>query len=96
MNLSYDNTGITLDVHNTGTVITQDDQQLLFRRFWQGGPGRSYVAGTGLGLYLCRQIVEAHEGKIWCLSDFEIGTTFSFTIPFAPARTESSQEIYDV
>lgn len=65
-----------IDVHNRGSFIPEDDRKRLFQRFWQGAEGKRYVPGTGLGLYVCRQIMDAHNGTISCASD-KSGTTFS-------------------
>ncbi|CAN5324191.1 hypothetical protein BH11CYA1_BH11CYA1_15570 [soil metagenome] len=68
-------------VQDDGPGIKLEDQQNLFNRFWQGTPGKKYTHGTGLGLYLCKQIVEAHHGKITCYSVPPGGTTFTVTLP---------------
>jgi len=47
-------------VSDTGDGIAKEDQSKLFQRFWQGGAVKRYAAETGLGLFLCRQIAEAH------------------------------------
>lgn len=52
---------ITLTVKDTGSGITPDEQSILFQRFRPGSRKRS---GSGLGLYLSQQIVQAHQGKI--------------------------------
>ena len=68
-------------VKDTGKGISEEDLPKLFQRFWQAASGGRYYASTGLGLYLCRQIVESHEGKIWCESKPGVGSSFFFTLP---------------
>ncbi|HEY9870902.1 MAG TPA: ATP-binding protein [Candidatus Obscuribacterales bacterium] len=54
---------------------------VLFQRFWQGEPGKRYVASTGLGLYLCKRIVDLHGGSIQCASTRQAGTVFTVALP---------------
>jgi signal transduction histidine kinase len=71
---------VMIKVADTGKGILEENKPKLFQRFWQAGsPGR-YYASTGLGLYLCRRIVEAHNGRIWCESTFGKGSAFYFTL----------------
>ncbi len=83
INYEEDNGSVIIHVFNTGSYIKPSEQAKLFQRFWQGESGKRYVASTGLGLYLCRQIIEAHNGSITCKSDENKGTTFSITLPSA-------------
>lgn len=75
---------VTFSVKDKGIGLSLEDQDKLFQRFWQGAAGKDYSAGTGLGLYLCRQIVEAHKGKINCNSVPGQGSIFSFSLPTNP------------
>jgi signal transduction histidine kinase len=74
------------DVHVTvvdhGPGIYSGDVPRLFDRFWQldGSSTRSH-GGTGLGLYICRRLVEAHGGRIWCESRLGVGSEFTFVLP---------------
>lgn len=70
-----------LSVEDTGKGISEEDKPKLFQRFWQSSSGGRYYASTGLGLYLCRKIVEIHGGKIWCRSELGKGSEFSFSLP---------------
>lgn len=76
-----DDERINLQVTDSGPGVPQAERGHLFQRFWQGGAGKAYTPGTGLGLYLCRQIVEAHAGEI-CYNDQEsAGASFLVRLP---------------
>jgi len=66
-------------VSDNGNGIPQEDIPKLFNRFSQGTT-RKRSTGTGLGLYLSRQIVEAHGGKIWLNSKLNKGSEFTFLL----------------
>lgn len=53
----------------------------LFNKFYRSHRSRQQVSGTGLGLYICKAIVESHGGSIWVSSIEGQGTTFGFTMP---------------
>jgi PAS domain S-box-containing protein len=72
---------LTITVEDSGAGIPAEELPKLFQRFAQGSSGRRQSAGTGLGLFLCRQIVEAHGGNITCSSQEGHGSKFLFTIP---------------
>lgn len=74
---------VVISVEDTGIGIPEDDIPKLFKRFSQG-TGIRRSTSTGLGLYLSRQIVEAHGGKIWLESKVNQGSKFKFSIPLAP------------
>lgn len=69
-----------IGIKDTGKGISEEDQPKLFQRFWQAAGSGRYYASTGLGLYLCRKIVERHNGRIRCKSVPGEGSTFQFTI----------------
>ncbi len=71
---------LQISVKDTGTGMPKGDVTKLFKRFSQGS-SKKRSAGTGLGLYLSRQIVEAHGGKIWAESEVGKGSVFTFLIP---------------
>jgi PAS domain S-box-containing protein len=71
-----------LEVHNGGEPICEEDMEQLFHRLWQG---KRFGAGAGLGLFLCRQIAEGHNGSMTCLSSREEGTVMKLTVPISPS-----------
>jgi signal transduction histidine kinase len=66
-----------------GEGIPEDYLPFLFERFYRV-PGERTVTGTGLGLYICKQIIMAHHGKIWVESILDKGTTFFIELPSNP------------
>ena len=68
-----------------GPGIPQDSLALIFERFYRVR-GEKAVTGTGLGLYICRQIIQAHRGKIWAESTPGQGTTFFIQLPIDSPR----------
>lgn len=79
-------THATITVADQGPGIPRSLQDKLFDRFWQGGPDTKYTAATGLGLYLCKRIVQAHGGTIECRSDDNRGCSFIIRLPLATAQ----------
>ena len=73
------NNDFIFSVSDNGNGIPQSDIPNLFKRFSQGTT-RKRSTGTGLGLYLSRQIIEAHNGKIWVDSKINKGSEFSFLL----------------
>jgi len=73
----------TVKVTDNGAGIKLDELPHLFERFYQGQSDRQ-AKGSGLGLYLSRQIVEAHSGTIWAENRQPIGATFAFRLPTFP------------
>ena len=69
-------------VSDTGIGIAEIDQEKVFEPFAQATDGTTRVIqGTGLGLPICREIVEHHGGRLWLQSRLGAGSTFQFTLP---------------
>jgi len=76
--------GIMVSVIDTGIGISPEDQARVFDKFTQVGDTLTDKPhGTGLGLPICREIVEGHGGRIWVESQPGAGSTFSFVLPLA-------------
>ncbi len=80
--------GVLVEVKDTGVGIAEEDLPHLFHAFYQvEKPAGRVQKGLGLGLYICKQIVEAHGGRIWAESvpaqrgNSIHGSTFRFIIP---------------
>lgn len=78
-------------VHDTGCGLAAAEAERIFERLYQvpnidGGSAQ----GVGLGLYICRELVQSHGGKIWVESELGRGSTFCFSIP----REQSSEAIH--
>ncbi len=71
--------GVRISVTDTGSGIDAETLHHLFDRFWQAR--RSGRAGSGLGLFITRRIVEGHGGRIWAESTVGKGSTFHITLP---------------
>jgi signal transduction histidine kinase len=83
-----------LSVSDQGIGIPSDDVPHLFDRFHRAAnvDDRRYQ-GLGLGLYICRGIVEQHGGRIWATSELGAGSTFHVELPLAPQPEPAEPEI---
>jgi len=68
-----------------GPGIPKESLPLIFERFYRVRSEKT-VTGTGLGLYICKQIIAAHRGKIWAESNPGQGTTFFIELPITPSN----------
>jgi PAS domain S-box-containing protein len=77
---------VLFQVRDTGIGIPPDKLELIFDRFQQVDASTSRSqGGTGLGLTICREIIQQHGGKIWVESQLGLGSTFCFTLPISHA-----------
>lgn len=73
---------VEIAIQDSGIGISREEQERLFTRFFRSSRAiRIKTDGTGVGLYIAKNIVNTHKGKIWVESGEGKGTTFHFTIP---------------
>src|SRR6185369_14199803 len=74
---------IVVAISDTGIGIAPEDHKAVFEQFKQVGGDTltDKPKGTGLGLPICKEIVEHHGGRIWLESEIGKGSTFSFALP---------------
>jgi len=75
-------------VQDFGIGIPTSVVDNLFTKFYRSHKSRQVASGTGLGLYLCKTIIESHGGSIWVRSSEDRGTTFGFTLPLYASVAE--------
>jgi len=81
--LTENNTMLQISIEDNGTGIPVDKMDNLFHKFYQIDTSLERKhGGSGLGLVICKGIVEGHGGKIWIDKENRNGATFRFTIPF--------------
>ena len=72
----------TLSVRDEGIGIKAEDTDKLFERYYRVNSDSAVSAsGFGIGLYLCAEIIQRHDGRIWVESEIGKGSTFSFSLP---------------
>lgn len=77
-----DKKSILIQIKDTGIGIPKEQQKRVFSRFFRGENAiRKETKGTGLGLFIAKNIIESHGGKIWFESEQDKGTSFYFTLP---------------
>jgi PAS domain S-box-containing protein len=73
---------ITVSVSDTGFGIAAEDMSHLFQKFYRiDSTATRTIGGTGLGLYLCRTVIELFQGRLWVESKVGKGSTFKFSLP---------------
>lgn len=78
---STENDMLLISITDTGAGIAPEDSEYVFTAFQQTDSGLRQGGGTGLGMPICKKLVEAHEGNIWFESETGQGTTFFVELP---------------
>lgn len=81
-------THLVTHVIDQGVGISIEDQNKLFTKFFRAEEEAAKgIPGTGLGLFIVKQLIEKMSGTIWVNSEKGLGSTFSFSLPLAPPAT---------
>jgi signal transduction histidine kinase len=83
--LAEDGRFLRVDVRDNGPGVDARDREIIFDKFRQAAHSPALAQGSGLGLHICRRIVEHFGGRIWVTSRGGAGSCFSFTLPRADA-----------
>lgn len=92
--ISWNSEKFLLSLTDSGQGLPAGEEDRVFDKYWTGK--RSKGAGTGLGLFICRSIVEAHGGKISCLNAPGKGASFSITIPRQKENLQTKESTGEV
>ena len=86
---------VDLTVRDTGSGIPPEVLPRIFDRYFttKQGPDASGKGGTGVGLAMCREIIESHQGKIRVESTVGVGTAFTLKLPQAKAHAASAVSV---
>jgi PAS domain S-box-containing protein len=77
IDVTGDNEHVTVSIADSGIGIPKEDQVHLFQKFYRvDNTATREIGGTGLGLYLCRRLTEAMNGRLWVDSEYKKGSTF--------------------
>lgn len=79
-----ENEGVIIHIEDHGPGIPQRFLPHIFDRFFRNPELEPYVHGSGLGLFICKKIIQAHQGQIYATSTVGEGTTFHIMLPFNP------------
>jgi signal transduction histidine kinase len=84
---------VIVKIADTGIGLEENDMDKLFTKFFQAdSSAKRKYAGSGLGLSICRGMIEEHGGKVWAESKFGKGSTFTFTLPLFGAKKKDNDK----
>jgi PAS domain S-box-containing protein len=72
-----------ISISDNGIGVPEQELETIFNKFVQSSRTKTSAGGTGIGLAICKHIVNKHGGKIWATNNPDQGVTFSFTIPLS-------------
>jgi len=74
---------IKFSIADSGVGIPEKEHKLIFEKYIQSSNNKHKVGSTGLGLPICKELVNLHNGKIWVENNRDKGAIFSFVLPLA-------------
>jgi K+-sensing histidine kinase KdpD len=83
---------VTIEVEDCGWGISKEDLERIFQPYFRTETAKGQYSGHGLGLALCKIIVEAHGGRIYAVSDLGRGTTFRVVLPLPTAEVRTRND----
>lgn len=87
---------IEVSISDTGIGIAKEDLEKLFTKFFRGeNVVKIQTEGSGLGLYIAKNIVKRHGGDVWIESELNRGTTLFFTLPLDPNLIPKREMVFD-
>jgi signal transduction histidine kinase len=85
LSIGSDGHSVRFSISDEGLGIPYAEQRRIFEKFYRLDPQMTRgIGGTGLGLYICRELVRRMDGRIWVTSEPGRGSTFAFELPVAP------------
>jgi len=84
---------VVVEVKDTGSGIAEEDQRRIFEPYHRKESDRERLSGLGLGLALCKILVELHRGRIWIKSRAGRGSTFGFSLPVEGPKSAVSPDV---
>lgn len=90
---TYNKKEATVFIQDTGIGMDNEMQKMIFNRYVQGSSSLTSTGGVGIGLTICKQLIELHGGRISVQSTLGKGSTFSFTLPLAIKSENTSMQM---
>jgi signal transduction histidine kinase len=81
---------LIIKIRDYGIGVPQEEQSIIFERFYRTKGISVHISGFGLGLYICRDIINRHHGRIW-VESADKGSTFCFSLPLNHSLTQQTE-----
>jgi signal transduction histidine kinase len=94
LTINSDNSNVIFEISDTGQGLTEDDIRNAFQRGAQlSAKPTKGESSTGLGLWIVKKLVEAHNGRVWVRSTVGKGSTFAFSIPIKELQSDKEVDL---